>query len=52
MDEVRELDGVLDEEDGRVVADHVVVALLSVVLDGEAAGVSVAVVGAALPSHS
>lgn len=52
VDEVRELHGVLDEEHGCVVADHIVVALLSVELDGEAAGVTVAVVGAALTGHS
>lgn len=48
VDEVRELHGVLDEEHGRVVADHVVVTLLGVVLEGEATGVTIAVVGAAL----
>mmetsp|Transcript_39289 Transcript_39289/g.51410 ORF Transcript_39289/g.51410 Transcript_39289/m.51410 type:complete len:217 (-) Transcript_39289:43-693(-) len=48
MNEVGELDGVLDEEHRGVVANHVVVALLGVVLDSEATGVAVAVVGTAL----
>ena len=48
VDEIGELDGVLDEEDWGVVADHIVVALLGVMLDGEAARVTVAIVGAAL----
>ena len=48
MDEVGELDVILDEEHGSVVADHVVVALLSVMLDGKAAGVTVAIVGTTL----
>ena len=52
VDEVGELDGVLDEEDGGVVTDHIVVALLGVVLDGEATGVTVAIVGTALTSNS
>ena len=33
VDEVRELDGVTDEEDRSVVSDHVVVSFLSVELD-------------------
>ncbi|KAI9166472.1 LOW QUALITY PROTEIN: putative two component histidine kinase [Paramyrothecium foliicola] len=40
VDDVRELHGVLDEEDGDVVADEVPVALLGVELDGEAAHVA------------
>lgn len=52
VDEVGELDRVLDEEHRGVVADHIVVALLGVVLDGETAGVTVAIVGAALTSDS
>src|SRR5699024_9146109 len=40
VDEVRELDGVADEEDRRVVADHVVVALVGVELQGESARVT------------
>lgn len=49
VDEVGgELDRVLDEEDGRVVADEVVVAVLGVELDGESARVTPGVGGAAL----
>ena len=40
MDEVRELDGVLDEEDRDVVADEIPIPLLRVELDGEAADVA------------
>ena len=40
VDQVRELDGVLDEEDRDVVADQVPVAFLGVELDGEAAHVA------------
>jgi len=50
VDEVGELDGILDEEYGSVVANHIVVALLGVMLDGEATGVTIAIVGAALTS--
>ena len=52
VDEVRELHGVLDEEDRGVVADHVVVSLLSVMLDGKAARITIAVVSTALTSDS
>ena len=52
VDEVRELLGVPDEEDGRVVAGHVPVALLGVELDGEASGVSFRVSRALLASNS
>ena len=41
VDEAREEDGVADEEDGRVVAHQVPVALAGVELAGEAAGVPV-----------
>ena len=40
VDEVRELDRIANEEDRRVVADHVVVAVLGVVLESEAARVA------------
>ncbi len=40
MDQIRELDRVLNEEDGHVVSDEVPVALLGVELDGEAADVA------------
>ena len=48
VDEHRELVGVADEEDGRVVADDVPVPLLGVELEGEAAGVPLGVGRAAL----
>ena len=51
MDEVRELDWVLDEKDGCVVTDHIIVALLRVVLEGETTRVTIAIVGSALASH-
>ena len=52
VNEVGELDRILDEEDGSVVANHVVVALLSEVLDCESTWVTIAVVGAALAGDS
>lgn len=45
MDEIGELDWVLDEEDGGVVAYHVVVSLLGVELEREASGVSSSISG-------
>ena len=50
MNEIRELNGIFNEKDGSVVSNHVVVAFLSVMLDGEATGVTITVVGAALTS--
>ncbi len=50
VDEVGEFDGVLDEEDGDVVADQVPVAVLGVELDGEAADVAGEISGAAFPA--
>lgn len=52
VDKVGELHGVLDEKDGRVVANHVIVALFGVEFDGETARVTIAVIGAALTRHS
>ena len=52
VQEVGELNGILDEENRGVVADHVVVALLCVELDGEASGVSNCVSRAILTSDS
>lgn len=46
VDEVRELDGVLNEENGRVVSNHIVVAFFGVMFDGETTGVAIAVIGA------
>jgi len=48
VDEVGELDGILDEENRSVVANHVVVTFFSVVLNGEATRVTIAVVRATL----
>ena len=52
MNEIRELHGIFNEKDGCVVSNHVVVAFLSVMLDGEATRVTIAVVGATLTSDS
>ena len=52
MDEVWELHWIFDEEDWCVVSDHVVVALLGVVLDGESTWVSIAIVGSTFSSNS
>ena len=52
VDEVRELAGVLDEEDRRVVADQVVVAVLGVELQREAARVAKSVRRTCLASDS
>src|SRR6266404_4532221 len=46
MDKVAELQGIADEEDGRIVAGHVPVAFFGVELEGEAAGVALGVGGA------
>ena len=51
VDEVGELHRVAHEKDRRVVADDVVVALLGVELDGEAAHVAVRVGGALVGGH-
>ena len=51
VNEVRELHGVTDEEDRRVVADEVVVALFGVELEGEAAHVAVRVCVALFAGH-
>jgi hypothetical protein len=52
VDKVRELDGILDEEDWSVVANHVVVAFLRVELYGESTRVTVAVIGTTFSSNS
>lgn len=49
MDNVRELDGILNEEDGDVVADKVPVALLSVEFDGKATHVACRIHATAAP---
>ncbi len=46
MDQIRELDGILDEEDRNVVTDEIPVALLGVELDSEAADIAGKVGGA------
>lgn len=51
MDEVWELNRILDEENGGVVSNHVIVALLGVELDRESSWVTVTVVGTALASN-
>ena len=51
VDEVRELGGISEEEDGRVVRHDVPVALVRLHLDGEAARVPRAVVRAGLAAH-
>src|SRR5450759_3712967 len=51
VDEVGELERVADEEDRRVVAGQVVVAVFGVELEGEPAGVADCVSGAAAASH-
>jgi hypothetical protein len=52
VDEVGELDWILDEKDGSVVANHVVVSLLGKVLDCESTWVTFAVIGTALAGDS
>ena len=52
VNEVGELDRILDKEDGSVVANHVVVALLSEVLYCESTWVTIAVIGTALAGDS
>jgi hypothetical protein len=44
VNKIRELNGIFDEENGRVVSDHVVVSLFSVVLDGETTRVTITVI--------
>ena len=51
VDEVRKLDGVLNEEDRHVVAHQVVIAFLRVELDGETAHVAHGIGRAARPLH-
>ena len=51
MEEVRELDWISDEEDWSVVADHIVVSLLGVELDGKSSWISLAVVSTTLASN-
>ena len=51
VDQIRELDRVLDEEDRHVVADQVPVAFVGVELDREAAHVARRVLGAAFARH-
>ena len=52
VDEVGELGGVSDEEDGGVVAGHVPVTFLGVELAGETSGISLGVCGTLLASDS
>jgi len=48
VDEVRELHRIFDEEHGRVVSNHIIVAFLSVVLQSETTWVTVTVTGSPL----
>jgi hypothetical protein len=52
VDEVGELNGVFNEEDGGVVSDHVVVAFLGVELNSESTGVSDGIRSTSLTSDS
>lgn len=52
VDEVRELDGVLDEEHGGVVTDHIVVAFFSVEFNGKSTGVSYSIGSTSFSSNS
>lgn len=52
MNEVRELDGVLDEEYWGVVTDHVIVAFLGIMLDGETTGITIAIICTSLTCNS
>lgn len=51
VDEVRKLQSVADEEDGRVVAHHVPIALLRVELEGESTGIPRRIGKPRLPCH-
>jgi len=52
MDEIRELNRILNEENRGVVTNHVVVTILSIELDGKTSGISVAIVGTTLTGNS
>lgn len=52
MNEIGELNGIFDEEDGCIVANHVVVTFFSIVLDGKATGIAVTIVGSSLAGYS
>jgi len=52
VEEIGKLNRILDEENGGVVANHIVVTLLGVEFDGKTSGVSIAVVRTTLTSNS
>jgi hypothetical protein len=52
VDEVGELDRVIDEKDGGVVSNHIVVTLLGVELNSEATGISISISRSELSSNS
>jgi len=52
MKEVSKLNRILDEENGSVVTNHIIVTLFGVELDSETSGISVTVVGTTLSSNS
>lgn len=52
MKEIWELDWIIDEEDWSIISDHIVVAFLSVELDGETTWISHSVWSTSLTSHS
>jgi hypothetical protein len=52
MDDIGELDGVLDEEHGNIVAHNVPVALFCVELDCKASNISNSISGASATQHS
>ena len=52
VNEIRELDWVLDEENWSVVSDDIVVSLFGVELDSETSWIPIAIVGSALASDS
>ena len=51
VDKVRELYWVFDEEDRGVIANHIVIALLSVEFYGEPARITVTIVSSTFTSH-
>jgi hypothetical protein len=51
VDEVRELNRVLNEKDGSVVTDHIVVSILSVEFDGKSSGITVTVICSTFSSN-
>jgi hypothetical protein len=44
VDEVRELNWIFDEKDWSIVSDHIIVTFLSIMLDSEAARITIAII--------